>query len=340
MSILHVAPREQSTSTHSDPPCLVQALLLRNQGFWPCLIHPPGIKRRGQKELTKGKEPVGKDWGATRKTEDDLRKLVQWAKRKGFTPHGCGICLGPKRAPGGGWLIDLEGDGSQAEESLRRLLGGELVETYGWSATRGDHALFKADGELLLKLLKEAGGVEGKGHEAGKFTLSDFPGLEFRIGRYGPDGRPLQFQSVAPPTPGTDGRPRVWNGVDTIAELPETAYEALEAIAERMAIQEANHVVWTDCLPLTGGNGAVKLAGGNGAVGDRIVVKQEGRRPSPEERAAMYLQHIDAGTEGERGSNPMFRAACAMRVGFDLDRETCFRLLRDVYGPPLYAPLD
>ena len=132
---------------------------------------------------------------------------------KGSPPTAAGFAWG-RRASDGGWLIDLEGDGPQAEESLLRLFGGKLIETYGWSSTRGNHALFTADGELLLKLLKAAGAAEGKRHDAGKFTLPDFPGLEFRIGRCGTDGKPLQFQSVAPPTPGTDGTPRVWNKVE------------------------------------------------------------------------------------------------------------------------------
>lgn len=34
----------------------------------------------------------------------------------------------------------------------------------------------------------------------------------------------------------------------------------------------------------------------------------------------------------------MFRAACAVRIGFDLDRETAFRLLRDIYGPRCTPP--
>jgi len=317
MSIPHVAPREQSTPTHSDPPCLETALALLELGLWPCLIHPPGIKRRGQQEPTKGKEPVGRNWGAVRKTEADLRDLVEWAEcNEGFTPHGCGICLGPGRASDGGWLIDLEGDGPQAEESLLRLFGGKLIETYGWSSTRGNHALFTADGELLLKLLKAAGAAEGKRHDAGKFTLPDFPGLEFRIGRYGTDGKPLQFQSVAPPTPGTDGTPRVWNKVETIAELPEDAYEALKTIAEavadkreeRTAMQKADHVVCAD-RPPTGGNGVVK------------------RRSGTEERAAKYLEAVDPAISGQGGHNTAFRVACIpVRLGIT-DPDTVYRLL-------------
>src|SRR3712207_8246528 len=47
-----------------------------------------------------------------------------------------GICLGPGRAPDGKWLADLEGDGPEAEESRAALLGGELLETMGWSSAR------------------------------------------------------------------------------------------------------------------------------------------------------------------------------------------------------------
>jgi putative DNA primase/helicase len=108
----------------------------------------------------------------------------------------------------------------------------------------------------------------------------------------------------------------------TIATLPETAYAVLEGIAERIAIIEADRPL----LPL---NEAQKEAnhgggGGNGCYRPKTTV---------EARAADYLRTVAPGIEGENGSKPMFRAACAVRVGFDLDRDTTFRLLKDVYGP-------
>jgi hypothetical protein len=300
------APR-RGKSAPIDSPCLDQALALLGRGFWPVLIYPPGYKRPRLKELTKGKEPVGMEWGLARKTETELRNLIEWARGKGFTPHGCGICLGPDRAPGGGWLIDLEGDGPRAEESLLRFLGGEPVATYGWKATRGSHALFTADGERLLELLAAAGAEEGKGHEAGKFTLHDFPDLEFRIGRYAPDGKTsLQFQSVAPPTPGTDGKPRRWNMVDTVAELPEAAYAALEAAAEavaeasaeRLAIREADQEEEPHILPLAGDGKPLTM---------RAPVKT---RPDAETRAVAYIGKADPAISGQGGHKTAIRVAC------------------------------
>src|SRR5208337_4655990 len=66
--------------------------------------------------------------------------------------------------------------------------------------------------------------------------LPDLPDLEIRVG-----GNGKQLQSNCPPTIGTDGKPRRWNGCDTIAELPEAALAFLEdalakARVERLAI--------------------------------------------------------------------------------------------------------
>jgi hypothetical protein len=133
------------------------AIQARDRGFWVVPLYPPGSTRPSKKERSKGKAPIGKDWGLTRNTPAELRKAFRRWPNANF-----GYGLGPDRAPGGGWLIDLEGDGDQAEGSLLRLLGDELVETYGWSATRGSHALFTADGERLLELLAAAGATERK----------------------------------------------------------------------------------------------------------------------------------------------------------------------------------
>jgi hypothetical protein len=126
---------------------------LLDRGFRPCLIYPPGVERNNQDSLTRGKEPVGKNWGATRKTQDELCDLLAWARVEGFHPHGVGVCLGPKRAPGGRWLIDIEVDGPKGEASIARLLGDRPVATCGWSSLRGAHRLFVADGHELVALL-------------------------------------------------------------------------------------------------------------------------------------------------------------------------------------------
>ncbi len=294
LSIAHTSPFVQPLSINSD---LQATLRLRELGFWVV--------------ATVDKKPLGKAWGATRKTEAELR--ADW--RPGAGP---GICLGPGRAPGGGWLIDLEGDGPQAEESLAMLLGWKIPPTMSWTSARGEHHTFVANGDRLLKLLAAAGAVEGKGHESGKFTLPDvLPGLEFRIGGRKPDGSVKQFQSVAPPTPGTDDRPRVWNLVERIAELPEVAYETLEDIPSAFGYKReeraADHDVCAD-LTLSGGNGVVPSSNGT-------------TRPSDEVRAAKYLETVDPAISGQRGHDTAFRAACIpVRFGIT-DPETVYRLL-------------
>ena len=200
--------------------------------------------------------------------------------------------------------------------------------------------MLTVDGERFLERLAAAGAVECTGPKVGVWKLKDLPGLEIRVGGRKRDGSVLQFQSVCPPTPGADGRPREWDGVETIAELPLAAYETLAEIPEafgydRKEMQEADHGGCAD-LPLTGGNGAVKLAPptgtplsvGNGvASGGNGVVKHEPARPSPEERAAEYLETVEPAISGQGGHKATFRAACIpVRFGIT-DPETVYRLL-------------
>ncbi len=145
--------------------------------------------------------------------------------------------MGPGRGPGGKWQIDAEGDGEGAEDSLTRLTGGECVETRGWGSTRGSHNLFTVDGDRLLKLLNAAGATEGTGNEAGVYHLPELPGLELRVGGVNEQGEIKQIQSVCPPTVGDNGQAREWNGVNQIADLPEAAYDLIEAIADSRRLE-------------------------------------------------------------------------------------------------------
>ncbi len=222
-------------NAHLDSKVLATLLKLLPLGFWPIPIYPAGITittRNGQKTTT-GKEPIGRGWGAERRTESWLRGV--FAR---FPAAGGGITFGPGRGPGRVWLADLEGDDQAvAAESLAKLLGGEEVDTMSWGSTRGGHDVFAVEGERLLDVLARAGAKEGSGMKAGVWHLSEFPGLEFRIGGYKEDGSVKQVQSVIPPTPGTDGVPRGWKGPPTVgvAWLPESAYAALERIAAEKA---------------------------------------------------------------------------------------------------------
>ena len=211
---------------------LKAAKTLLSRGYRPVIIYAPGFMRK-KTGATKGKEPFGARWGLKDVTPETLAADVAFFTRQGMVP-GVGLCLGPGRAPGGGWLLDLEGDGIEAEASRLKLFSGELVETIGWSSARGSHQLLQGDPERLAALASalKPFQVADVGNQPGVFHLPDLPGLELRIGGFKPDGVVKQLQSVCPPTPGTDGRPRSWGRGRRLAELPETFYRALEAFAE------------------------------------------------------------------------------------------------------------
>ena len=309
-SISQAPARQQKTRSKA----LNTALNLLALGFWPIAIYPPGVKLGDR--LTKGKEPIGQKWGLERWTEDRLRD--EFERRP---DAGVGILFGPDRAPGGGWLIDLEGDGPKAAGSLATLMGGEIPDTPSWSLTRGGHTLFVADGERLLELLQAAGATEGKREKVGVWKLDELPDLEIRVGGYKPDRTVKQVQSVVPPTPGTDGKPRRWTsqprGRVVVATLPEAAYAFPESLAERKAI----------------------AAEGNGkANGKAPDAKANGKAPrrngtDVEARAIKYLDKCEGAVSGNKGHNKAFGVACRVGPGFDLAPDVAFRLIRDHYNP-------
>lgn len=196
--------------------CLKAALALLKLGYWPVAIRPGA------------KAPIGKAWGAERWTEERLRETFGRYPRAGV-----GICFGPGRGPGGSWLIDVEGDGGEAGESLSSLLGGECVDidTVSWNSARGCHYLFTVDGPRLLKVLASAGAKESG--SPGVWHVTSLPGLEFRVGGTKPTGEIKQVQSVVPPTQGTDGKSRSWIGSPRIGLMvfPDVAYRFLDQSA-------------------------------------------------------------------------------------------------------------
>lgn len=192
-------------------------IALRARGFWPVATHP------------KQKRPIGTKWGAERWTVDKAAQAF-----KDYTGAGVGVCLGPGRAPDGGWLADIEGDGPEAEASRVALFQGENVETIGWASARGYHRLFRGDGERLKAIATKLRPYQvADAAQPGVFHVPALPGLELRLGGHKAGGEVKQVQSIVPPTVGTDGKAREWNGVETVADLPEAFYTALEAIAEK-----------------------------------------------------------------------------------------------------------
>jgi len=299
--------------------CFDTAIELREQGFWPVGIYPPGIERG--KKLTKGKEPIGTEWGLRRWSEWDLRR--RWRQ---YPSAGCGIGLGPDRGPGGAWLIDLEGDGPRAEESLLLLLGGEVVTTLSWGSVRGWHRVFICDGVRLLDCLLRAGATEGKGLKVGVWHLDALPDLEIRVGGYFPDGVVKQVQSVVPPTPGTTGEPRQWISNGQATQLPEAAYAFLDGIAERAAIQTepTNHEAAQPVSPPP-----------NGQLTESMATAS----PSAVDRCRAYLAKVVPGVQGQNGSIPMMRAACVI-VRFGIENGPDAYQLLSEYGATCDPPWD
>ena len=315
------------TKRLQEPPVLEVALEMLALGFWPIAVYPAGetIKIKGGDKITTGKEPIGREWGLIRRDEIWLRSAF-----RSYPGAGAGICFGPGRAPGDEWFADLEGDGPQAGESLATLLGTDELTTIAWLSTRGGHNGFTVDGHRLLTLLAAAGAKEEKGLKTGVWKLAELPDLEWRIGGYKPDGTAKQVQSVIPPTPGTDGKPRAWKNPPSVGAraLPEAAYLFLEALAEsKRPMVEAAHAA---------GNGKAP-AGNNGHSSGSPFARRMTADDSVEDWAIKYLEQIDPAIQGQGGSRPTFRAACVMaRFGFSAD--VALRLLMDHYNPKCQPP--
>jgi Protein of unknown function (DUF3987) len=218
------------------------------RGFWPIAITPKGTIRPGR-DPSEGKDPIGKSWGVERWTLEKANSTY-----KQYKGAGVGICLGPQRGPGGVWLIDVEGDGPDAEQSRLILFGGELIETLGWGSTRGGHRLLTVDPDRITDLLPRLKSWESRGQQAGVYKSDSLPGLELRIGGYKPNGEVKQLQSVVPPTPGTDGRPRAWTGPASIAPVPEAFYSTLERLAPAKPILPAKQPSEPIAVPRSNAN--------------------------------------------------------------------------------------
>ena len=285
-------------------------VVLLQRGFWPIGIYPSGSKLPGSRErIASGKEPIGAGWGLERWTLEKANATFR--KWKGA---GIGICLGPGRAPGEGWLIDIEGDGPEAEESRAKLFGGEEVETLGWGSARGRHMVLIADQARLEAIMPGLKILESKGpNGTGVYKSDALPGLELRIGGFKPDGSVKQVQSVVPPTHGTDDQARVWIGPFEVALVPDAFYEALGQLASKSASNRPS-----------GGSG-------DGPYRGRATTSSD--RWTPEARAVAYLQKCEPAISGQAGHRKAFKAACKIGPGFDLHPDTAFRLLREVYNP-------
>jgi putative DNA primase/helicase len=305
----------QSQDRLSGTPCSREAQRLRKANFWVIAIYPRGSKFADGR-VTEGKEPIGKEWGLKQQASHQLRYTYDR-----YRNAGVGITLGPGRAPDGGWLADIEGDGPEAEESWLKLTGGEEISTMSWGSVRGQHRLLRLDETRMLKILPGLKSHETKKPgQPGVYHFDALPGLELRLGGYKDNGVVKQLQSVVPPTEGTDGNPRVWTGGNTVAEAPESSYAVLEAIVP-------TNGATNDPPPDPKANGQDSHWGG----------KAHGR-PDDVTRARAYLAKCEPAIQGEDGSGRCFKAACKIGPGFDLSQDVTVLLLLEIYNPTCVPP--
>ncbi|HUY88981.1 MAG TPA: bifunctional DNA primase/polymerase [Pirellulales bacterium] len=141
------------------------------------------------------KGPNTKDWQHSRATPEEYDHHIRRGGNAGFL-------LGKR-----GGIVDLEIDGPEGEESLRKLFGGEPPEAPSWRSKRGRHRLYLYDDRFASL--------------GAKFTHDDYPDLEFRIG-----GGDKGAQSVCPPSK-VDGVTREWIDECEPAALPDAVIEKI-----------------------------------------------------------------------------------------------------------------
>jgi len=251
---------------------LATALWLIRSGLLPVPISARTDPRAG----SPGKSPLGRGWGEAPATPERLRET--FAKHPGA---GVGLLLGPA-----GGAVDVEVDDPEGAAAVPAL--AELPDTLGWQSARGGHRVYAWDdrvGRLADKaVVYLAGGA-----------------VELRLG-----GPGKQLVSVCPPTVGTDGRRRLWNGVWRVAPFPE-------ALLAEMA-RPTPATCWTPLPPPAGAAGAYAAAA-LGAEADRVRAAAEGTRNRTLNAAAFNLgQLVAAGLLG-RGAVEAELAAAAAAAG-------------------------
>lgn len=173
---------------------------LLDRGLWPVVISGP----YDPKAPSPGKSPLRKDWGRRRPSVEKLKALYRW-----HPDAGIGLLVGPR-----GKVVDLEvDDPERAASFLERLFPSGLPKTLGWRSARGEHRLFLWDSRLS---------------ELAATAVVTFAGgaVELRIG-----GVEKQVASVCPPSIGTDGVPRKWNGIWRIFPIPEAVISELKRLS-------------------------------------------------------------------------------------------------------------
>lgn len=170
---------------------------LLDRGLWPVVISGPD----DPKASSPGKSPLRREWGLKKPSVEKLRAIYRW-----YPTAGIGLLLGPR-----GKVVDLEFDHPEwAAPFIERFFPSGLPETLGWRSARGEHRLFLWDSRLS---------------ELAATSVVTFAGgaVELRLG-----GEGKQVAAVCPPSVGTGGVPRTWNGIWRIAPIPEAIISELK----------------------------------------------------------------------------------------------------------------
>ncbi len=129
----------------------------------------------------RSKLPIaGKDWHKKATTDED--QIIAWWEK--YPEANLGVQLGECSG-----IIDFEGDGAEAEETLAKIFGENPPPTPTYTSSRGKHRIFKFRGDLP---------GQGKNH----FKIGN---LEIRTGYGG-----MAAQSVFPPSVHADGTAYRW----------------------------------------------------------------------------------------------------------------------------------
>lgn len=192
-----------TTGRKGDPPALSAAIRYLRSGFWPVPIYDPNDpEEAGKPRKDRGKRPIGKEWGASRPTEESLR--ATWAAHPGA---GVGLKMGLDAG-----IIDVEIDDAATGFDTLRELFGEIPKTMGYESNRGPHYIFKYDPRVAR-------------WNRSKLT---YKGVEFRFGTIDP-ADPKQMQSVVPPSVKADDMARQWHPIRVLGTLPDHFFERLDA---------------------------------------------------------------------------------------------------------------
>ena len=259
---------------------------------------PIPIHPWNSKGQSPGKRPIGVSWGKERPTVELLT-----ATYRRYPEAGVGLLLGPD-----GGLMDIDVDAPEsAGEALARMFPDGEPETLGWANQDGRrHLLFRWHPRLVdhgLSLVK--GFLNPKGEIGGNLA---YLGLEVRIG-----ATDKQLQTVIPPSLMANGQARRWNAHGSILDVPASLLADLDAFANPKPVA-------VEAMPGT------------------TLVAMSGRRWSPEQRAAAYLDKCDPAVSGSAGHNAAFSAACKVGPGFNLAPQDAYRLMLASYNPRCDPP--